>query len=73
LVEVAGSIPDGLIGIFLRLNLSGRTMTLGSTQTLKEIEYQEKLLGCKGGRCLKVTTLPPVVRNAESLDVLKTS
>jgi hypothetical protein len=47
LVEVAGSIPDGLIEIFLRLNLSGLTMTLGSTQTLKEIEYQEKLLGVK--------------------------
>ena len=45
LVEVTGSIPDGFIGIFLGLNLSGRTMSLVSTQPLIEIEYQEKLLG----------------------------
>jgi hypothetical protein len=47
LVEAAGSIPDGFFGIFLLLNPSDRTITLGSTQPLKEIEYQEKLLGVK--------------------------
>jgi hypothetical protein len=35
--KVAGSIPDGVIGIFNRHNPSGRTMTLGSTQTLTEM------------------------------------
>jgi hypothetical protein len=34
LVEVAGSIPDGVIGIFQLHNPSRRTMTLGSTQPL---------------------------------------
>ena len=32
--KVAGSIPDGVIGIFHRHNPSDPTMTLGSTQSL---------------------------------------
>ena len=32
--KVAGSIPDYIIGIFHRHNPSGRTMALGSTQSL---------------------------------------
>jgi hypothetical protein len=32
--KVAGSIPDGVTGIFHGHNLSGRTMALGSTQPL---------------------------------------
>jgi len=32
--KIAGSIPDGSIGIFHWLNPSGRPMTLGSTQSL---------------------------------------
>jgi hypothetical protein len=32
-----GSIPDGVIGIFHWHNTSGRTMTLGPTQTLTEM------------------------------------
>ena len=32
--KIAGSIPDGSIGIFHRLNPSSRPMTLGSTQPL---------------------------------------
>jgi hypothetical protein len=35
--KVAGSIPDGAIGIFHFHNPSGRTMALGSTQPLKEM------------------------------------
>jgi len=34
--QVAGSIPDGVTGIFQRHNPSGRTMALGSTQPLTE-------------------------------------
>ena len=33
---VAGPILDGIIGIFHRLNPSGRTMALGSTELLKD-------------------------------------
>jgi len=35
--KVAGSIPDGVIGIFIWHNHSGRTMALGSTQPLTEM------------------------------------
>jgi hypothetical protein len=40
LVELAGSIPDGVIGIFLWSNPSGRTMALGSTQPPNRNEYK---------------------------------
>jgi len=45
--KVAGSIPDGVIGIFHRHNPSDRTMALGSTQPLNRNEYQEYFLGVK--------------------------
>jgi hypothetical protein len=35
--KVAGSIPDGVIGIFHWHNPSGRTMALGLTQPLTEM------------------------------------
>jgi hypothetical protein len=35
--KVAGSIPDGFIGIFHSHNPSDRTMALGSTQPLTEM------------------------------------
>ena len=35
--ELAGSIPDGVIGIFHWHNPSGRTMALGPTQPLTEM------------------------------------
>jgi hypothetical protein len=35
--QVAGSIPDGVIGIFQWHNSSGRTMALGSTQPLTKM------------------------------------
>ena len=38
--EVAGSIPDGVIGIFLCHNPSGRTMTLGLTRPLSEMSIR---------------------------------
>jgi hypothetical protein len=34
---IAGSIPDGVTGIFLGYNPSGRTVALGSTQPLAEM------------------------------------
>ena len=35
--QVAGSIPDDVIGIFHRHNPTRRTMALGSTQPLTEM------------------------------------
>jgi hypothetical protein len=41
-------------------NPSNRTMALGSTQPLTEInEYQESSWGVKSGRRVGLTTLPP--------------
>ena len=39
-------------------------------------EYQEHFLGCKGGRCIRLTTLPPscaVVMKSGNLNFLKPS
>jgi hypothetical protein len=57
--KVAGSIPDGVIGIFHWHNPSGRTMALGVDSASNRNEYQEYFLGGKGGRCVELTTLPP--------------
>ena len=43
----AGSIPNGVIGIFQWHNPSGRTMVLGSTQPLNRNEYQVYFPGVK--------------------------
>ena len=43
--KVAGSIPDGVIGMFY--NPSGRTVSLGPTQPPNRNEYQEYFLGVK--------------------------
>jgi hypothetical protein len=56
----AGSITDGVIGNFHRLNPSGRTVTLGSTQP-----------GGKGGRYLGLTTFLPSCANC--LEIMRTS
>jgi hypothetical protein len=55
--KVAGSIPDGVIGIFHWHIPSGRTMVLGSTQPLTEMSTRLFPEG-KGGRCVRLTTLP---------------
>jgi hypothetical protein len=43
--KVAGSIPDGVIGIFYWHNASGRTMAMGSTQHLIETSTRNISLG----------------------------
>jgi hypothetical protein len=60
--KVAGSIPDGIIGIFHWLNPSGRTMV--DTASNRNV-YQEYLLGGKGGRCVRLTILPPCLEILE--------
>jgi hypothetical protein len=54
--QVAGSIPDGVIGIFCWGYPSCRTMTLGSTHSLTEMSNRNI---SRSGRCVRVTTLPP--------------
>ena len=57
--KVAGSIPDGVIGIFPSHNPSGRTVALGSTQPLTEMSTRNISWGVKGGRCVGLTNLTP--------------
>jgi hypothetical protein len=45
--EAAGSIPDGVTGIFQWHNPSGRTMALGSTQPLTEMSTRNISWGAK--------------------------
>ena len=56
--KVAGSIPDGVIGIFHWHNRSSHIMALGLTQPLTEMSTRNISRG-KGGRCVGLTTLPP--------------
>jgi hypothetical protein len=55
--NVAGSVPDVVTGIFHWHNPSGRTMVLGSTQSLTEMSTRNIFWG-KGDRCVGLTTLP---------------
>jgi len=45
--KVAGSIPDGVTGIFHWQNPSGRTMALGLTQPLTEMSTRNISWGVK--------------------------
>jgi hypothetical protein len=45
--NVAGSIPDGVIGIFPRHNRFGRTTALGSTQPVTEMSTRNTSWGIK--------------------------
>jgi hypothetical protein len=45
--KVAGSIPDGVIGIFHWHNPSDLTMALGVDSASNRNEYQEHFLGVK--------------------------
>jgi hypothetical protein len=57
--KVAGSIPNGVNGIFHWHNPSGRTIALGSPQPLTEMSTRNISWGGKGGRFVRLTTLPP--------------
>jgi len=54
--KVAGSIPDGVTKIFHWRNPSGRTAVDSASN---RNEYQAYFVACKGGRCVRLTTLPP--------------
>ena len=73
--QVAGSIPDYVIGIFQWYNTSGHTMALGSNQPLKEMSTRY-ISGGKGARCIRLTNLPPscaVVMKSGNLNFLEPS
>jgi hypothetical protein len=63
--NVAGSIPDEVIGFFNLPNPSSRTMALGFDSASNRNEYQESSWGggVKGGRRVRLTTSSPSVRN----------
>jgi hypothetical protein len=56
--KVAGSIPDGVIGIIHWHNPSGCTVALESTQPLTEMSTRDIFWG-NGGQCMGLTALPP--------------
>ena len=64
--KVAGSIPDGVIGIFHWHNPSDRTMALGSTQPLTEMSTRSIFWG-KLGRCIRLHCPVPLSFNLGTL------
>ena len=56
--KVAGSIPDGVTGIFLWHSFRPHYGP-GFDSASNRNGYQKYFLGGKGGRCLGLTTLPP--------------
>jgi hypothetical protein len=65
--NVAGSIPDGVIGIFYWHNPAGHTLALGSTQPLTEMSTRIIAWG-KNDRCVGLTTL--LTSYADCLEIL---
>jgi hypothetical protein len=57
--KVAGSIPDGVTGIFQWYNPSGRTRGTGVDAAYNRNEDHVYFLGGKGGRWVGLTTFPP--------------
>jgi hypothetical protein len=74
--KVAGSIPNGAIGIFHWHKPSGRTMALGSTQPLIEMSTRNISCGVKaaGAHGWQICHLHvPIVLKYDSLKLLKPS
>ena len=74
--NIAGSIPDGVTGIFHWHNFSSRTMTLGSNQPRTEMSFRNTSWGGKGNRCVVLTNLVlhvPTVLKSGLLNLLEPS
>jgi hypothetical protein len=74
-LKVAGSIPDGVTGIFHWHNPSYRTVALRSTWPLTEMSTRDISLGGKGDRVRKVnnvsTFMCGLTRNSGSFNLLQ--
>jgi len=73
--KVAGSIPDGVGGFFIDIKSFQSHYGPGVDSATNRNEYQEHFLGGKGGRCVRLTTLPPscaVVTKSGNLNFLRT-
>ena len=72
--KVAGSIQDGVNGIYHWHNPSKRTMALGFDSASNRNENQEYFLRGKGGRCIGLTTfISRIVMKSGSLNLLEPS
>ena len=74
--EVAGSIPAGVRGFFIDIKSFRSHYGPEVDSASNRSEYQECFLGVKGGRCLRLTTLPPsctVVMKSGNLNFLEPS
>ena len=56
---VAGSIPAGVTGFFIDIKCFRSHYGSGVDLSSNRNEYREYFLGGKGGRCVRLTTLPP--------------
>ena len=73
--KVAGSIPAGVSGFFIDIKSFRSHYGPGVDSASNRNEYQDYFLGGKGGRCVKLTTLPPscaVVTKSRNLNFLRT-
>jgi len=74
--KVAGSIAAGVRGSFIDLKSFRSHHRPGVDSASNRNEYQEHFLGGKGGRCVRLTTLPPtyaVVTKSGNLNPLEPS
>ena len=74
--NVAGSIPAGVNGFFVDIKSFRTHCGPGVDSASNRNEYREYLLGGKGGRCARLTILPPscaVVTKSGNLNFLEPS
>jgi len=74
--KIAGSIPAGVNGFFIDIKSFRSHYGPGVDSASNRNEYQEYFLGVKGGRYVRLTTLPPswaVVTKSGSLNFLEPS
>jgi len=73
--KVTVSIPAGVSAIFIDIKSFVSHYGPGVDSASNRNEYQEHFLGGKGGRCVRLTTLPPscaVVTKSGNLNFLRT-